>query len=239
MPALLPPVTRDCLICQKHFQLTRSQVNRGKGYYCSPRCARISSRLTVDTGFWKNVTKGDGCWIWGGEIDQHGYGRSHVGSRMLAHRFSYMLHVGPIPDGAVVCHTCDDRRCVNPAHLVAGTVADNAADARAKGRLVHGERVFGSKLTASDVLEIRARRSDGELLTSLAACFSVTVGSIWSIAYGKTWRHLLSPEERAALPGKKKTPKPSLVCPEDSRLLRSDDDERFLTIDHLQAGKVA
>lgn len=80
--------------------------------------------------FWKRVKFGDGCWEWDNPSD-HGYGRLRYRGGpgdVGAHRYSFMLHYGPIPRGMVVCHKCDNRRCVRPDHLYAGSYRDNAHD---------------------------------------------------------------------------------------------------------------
>lgn len=98
-------------------------------------------RPTVDR-FWEKVEKTEGCWNWTGAVYGGGYGNLNAGpdgGYVRAHRFSYELHHGPIPHGQLVMHACDNRRCVNPAHLSLGTHRDNTRDAMAKGRLRVGE----------------------------------------------------------------------------------------------------
>lgn len=91
--------------------------------------------------FWQKVQKTQACWVWQGTTSR-GYGNLRVGStvdgtrtKVLAHRFSYELHYGQCPKELLVLHSCDNRRCVNPAHLRLGDHADNANDAKLRNRL--------------------------------------------------------------------------------------------------------
>lgn len=126
-----------------------------------------------------------GCWLWIGARSKNGYGTSYP--NILAHRESYERHVGPIPDGLFVCHTCDVRSCVNPAHLFLGTSAENTEDCVSKLRHAFGEANGHSKLTERDVMEII--RSD-ESKASLARRYGVTPGMIGHIRKGRAWKHL-------------------------------------------------
>lgn len=138
----------------------------------------------------------DECWLWKGSIYSSGYGiLKHRQKRYGAHRLSYQFNVGPIPDGILVCHRCDNPPCVNPRHLFLGTVKDNADDCVAKGRHSHGERHPDSKLTESDVIEIRRRyvpRAYGSpnSIPGLATSFGVSIDTIWNVIHRKGWRHV-------------------------------------------------
>lgn len=93
---------------------------------------------TLHDRFWRKVERGDGCWLWTAALNRTGYGvfsllSSHGGTH-AAHRVAYAIANGSVPHGRVVMHTCDNRRCVNPAHLRLGAQVDNVRDMVAKGR---------------------------------------------------------------------------------------------------------
>jgi hypothetical protein len=96
--------------------------------------------VSLEEFFWQRVKKTETCWIWTGSIEKpFGYGTIHshiTGKRLGAHRASWMIHKGPIPENLFVCHKCDNPPCCNPNHLFLGTCADNNRDAWAKGRLL-------------------------------------------------------------------------------------------------------
>lgn len=90
---------------------------------------------TTEDRFWEKVDKSGDCWLWTASKLPFGYGRFFCETdHIYAHRFSYILHYGNIPEGLIICHHCDTPACVNPAHLFAGTYKDNAVDREQKGR---------------------------------------------------------------------------------------------------------
>lgn len=92
-------------------------------------------REPAETRFWNFIVKGDGCWSWSGAKAPYGYGVFNIKKKMVrAHRFSYELHIGPIPEGMQVLHRCDNPECANPDHLFLGTQLDNIRDMHEKKR---------------------------------------------------------------------------------------------------------
>ncbi len=132
-----------------------------------------------------------GCWLWLGEIKvSNGEERGRVmirGERDYAHRWAYRIAIGDIPEGHQVNHHCDQPTCVNPAHLYAGTQAQNVHDMLSRGRHVASPRAKNgnAKLTEQDVSRIRA--SD-LTIKQLAEHYSVTTENIRAIRAYKTWK---------------------------------------------------
>lgn len=156
--------------------------------------------MTLEERFWSRVNKGDGCWEWVGLKFRLGYGSISVNGRMAsAHRVSWEIHNGPIPDGLHVLHHCDNRACVCPGHLFLGTHRDNMRDREAKGRgkipYRRGSLCNSAKLTEDQVIEIRRRYAAGGVLQrDLAAEFGVLRQEISRIVNRVRWQHLIQPE---------------------------------------------
>lgn len=127
-----------------------------------------------------------GCWLWTAAENGVGYGAMWDGAKTRgAHRLMYEVTTGPIPDGFDVCHRCDNRICVNPDHLFAGTRLENVTDMDRKGR-----RKTTPILTAEQVLDIRARAARGERTKDLARMFGVSQPTISAVKHRINWAHL-------------------------------------------------
>jgi len=121
--------------------------------------------------------------------------RGDDGAAWLAHRASWVLANGPIPDGLSVCHRCDTPLCVRPDHLFLGTHADNIRDAVKKGRVIlpvkkaRGEQHPRARLTVSQVLLIRRLHGTVSNL-SLAARFKINPATVCNIVKRRIWKHV-------------------------------------------------
>lgn len=150
--------------------------------------------------FWEKVNKTDGCWLWTASLDSSGYGHIAEGRKLrLAHRLSWEIHFGPIPNGLLVCHECDVRSCVNPGHLFLGTNTDNMRDMSAKGRshaprksmqpARQGESNGRAKLNGAQVRELRRLYASGDYtLTQLSVPFGVSFSTVHRAISGRGWR---------------------------------------------------
>jgi hypothetical protein len=148
--------------------------------------------VLVNPRFEAKILRGDGCWEWQGKLMTTGYGRFHAaGGWRAAHRIAYVAVYGPIPDGLYVCHRCDNRRCVRPDHLFAGTAAENNADGWLKGRMKQppGVRLPGEsnpqcEVSGRDVCLIRGLFWRGVTRSVLAEVFGVSPQYLSSIIRG-------------------------------------------------------
>lgn len=147
-------------------------------------------RGTLRERFDAKVRKTRTYWVWTGALIPKGYGMiGSEGQRKLAHRVSYELFIGPIPEGIFVLHRCDNRQCVNPKHLFLGTNSDNMQDMIKKGRARHqrGEQCSFSRLNAALVQSIR---SDPRTSDAIAKQIGVNPSTVERVRRRETWRHI-------------------------------------------------
>lgn len=178
--------SKKSALCQKHYKRMKKHGTTS----ATRRC-----RDQIDSRFWLYVDKkkDDECWPWIGSTGPNGYGRtSYLGKKdAIASRVSYEITHGKIPDGKIVMHTCDNRKCVNPSHLMVGSYLDNTRDMINKGRAIHNPMVGSkhprSKVTEEDVLEIRENKEGNG---AIAKRYNVSVSAIAHIRKMITWRHV-------------------------------------------------
>lgn len=170
----------------------------------------------AEAHFWSRVDKSggpDACWPWTLSLDTGGYGSVKRGGRtQRAHRVAWVLVRDEIPRGSghhgiCVCHSCDNRRCCNPAHMFLGTHAENVADREAKGRnrpprgdangarlhpetRARGEVNGGAKITEADVRALRAHYRTGATQVTLGAMFGLSQTQVSRIVRRETWGHV-------------------------------------------------
>ena len=143
--------------------------------------------------FWGKVKKTEKCWLWTGAKTSAGYGEIGLkGKIVTTHRLSWELHYGLIGEGQCVLHKCDTRNCVNPKHLFLGTLKDNAQDMVSKGRHKNTPR-FGednnlSKLTRTEVSEIRKLSTDGLSHREIGRMKKVAHSTVGRIIRNETWK---------------------------------------------------
>lgn len=135
-----------------------------------------------------------GCWDWLSTKDRDGYGQFKLnGKQWKAHRLSWTLYLGEIPEKLFVCHRCDNPGCVNPEHLFLGTAMDNNRDTVEKGRdrKASGKNNGHARITEIDVLEIRRLYATGDYTyNQLADVFGLKGSHVWKIVQKKLWRDI-------------------------------------------------
>lgn len=184
-----------------------------KAHYNHARNSGQLQRLpfkSFEQRFWEKVDKNGPihpvlktpCWVWTACTNRKGYGQLNRGGReeglVLAHRASWEIHKGKIPEGLWVLHKCDNPPCVNPDHHFLGDVVDNYKDMIKKGRYSpppesfrRGEKHHSCKLTPSQVISARLAFDTGTAtITDLALKHGVARATMHAIVIRKTWRHI-------------------------------------------------
>ena len=150
----------------------------------------------IEERFRRKVRVGgsDECWEWTGGRYPNGYGTYRLANpekNVRAHRYVFERMVGPIPAGLLVCHHCDNRSCVNPAHLFLGTYVANMQDACQKGRISAGETRPKAKLLGRQVAMIRRLYEEMPLThRHLARTYGVDEETVRDLVMRRTWRHV-------------------------------------------------
>ena len=151
--------------------------------------------MDIAERFWSKVDKSGNCWMFTGDRIKQGYGRIFFrGKKWLAHRVSWVLHNGEIPEGLSCCHKCDNPGCVRPDHLFLASHQQNMQDRDNKKRgalpRLAGERHGMSKLTAGDVLTIRGLLAEGCKAQSISQFFGIAESTISQIKNRRRWAHI-------------------------------------------------
>lgn len=154
-------------------------------------CGCRSFKKSVSQRFWEKVIKKESCWEWSGSPSKAGYGTLSINKIPInAHRISYEIHIGKIPENMCVCHKCDNRICVNPDHFFLGTKKDNMEDKRLKKRHAYGEKTGNSKLTDEIVLYCRFLYENGFKLSEMSKFFNIGCAPMRNAIKGRSWKHI-------------------------------------------------
>ncbi|MDX9896524.1 MAG: HNH endonuclease [Desulfofustis sp.] len=128
-----------------------------------------------------------GCWDWTASLNANGYGQiKQPGKRVnfIAHRLSYLIHYGAIPDGMSVCHTCDNPKCVKPSHLFLGSQQENLLDMARKGR----STMHNAKIDEEKAFAIHKMAAEGMSQAKIGKAFGIGQQTVWKILRGLRWR---------------------------------------------------
>lgn len=200
-------IALECTGCNKTFKKVASEyrdVTKRLGrtnFYCSSECAKIP---TLPIGreprfippierFSKFIDVTSSCWNWTGALNLSGYGKFTISYNInsQAHRFSYFIFNGPIPEKSLVRHSCDNRKCVNPDHLELGSCQDNTNDMIKRGRAAFQTGAHKIKLTLGIAREIREKyKTNTCRMIDLAREYDLNVMTISKIINNKTWKEI-------------------------------------------------
>lgn len=173
--------TAACAAIGKHLMVARARQETG---------GVMTEEEKIAGRFWSKVAIGDAddCWPWLAGKFANGYGAFSVGGNTIrAHRFAYQSYFGAVPSELVARHTCDNRPCCNPRHIIPGTQIENVADRDVRQRTARGEKCGTTKLTHTQIISIR---SDTREQRVIAKNYGVCKSTIGYIKRGETWHHV-------------------------------------------------
>lgn len=186
-----------CERCKKEFKWSRGNKQISPKF-CSLRCyypertKEVLYRI-LEKSFEGHVIKKRGCWDWCGSFDRDGYGQISCCRELRickAHRASWIIHRGEIPEGLNVLHKCDNRKCTNPDHLFLGTAFENSRDIVYKDRQLKGSKNAAAKLKEEEAIDIKRALKEGVSGAYLSRKYGVSKTIISRIKLGKTWKHI-------------------------------------------------
>lgn len=200
----------NCEICSKLFKWRKSKIQKA-ARFCSIECKNKAIKTWTKHEFkWKdstedeklkrasiffekNVIKLHDCWDWNGTIHRSGYAVMNYNNKQTsAHRISWMLNFGKIPDKLIIMHKCDNKKCTNPEHLSLGTPKNNTQDMleKGRGRPKYGENHPFRKLDDNKVREIRKLLTMGVSVGRICKDFEISQGALDALRKGITWKHV-------------------------------------------------
>jgi len=176
----------ECGVCAKMFWPAFPGVR-----FCSVACGNINKTIaiTYEMVEMRSIPEPNtGCWLWLGALNTEFYAKK---TKTLIARSVLELNLGRrLTRREVTRHICDNPPCVNPAHLIVGTDADNSMDRTIRGRVARGSTAGNVKLKEADIPEIIARCSAGASLVSVAHDYGITANTITNIMKGRAWNHI-------------------------------------------------
>lgn len=188
---------KQCLTCGSDFEVAPHYENhqrrngRRAPSFCSLQChAKSRKRIETKESIFNRVIPepNSGCWLWmDGATFLRGYGR--IGSKG-AHVVSYRLFCGPIEDGLIVRHRCDNRLCVNPDHLSLGTHLDNRNDCVSRNRQATGSKIARSILNEAMAAKLKAIFEYPVNIASLSRKTGIPKQALYHLKAGRTWRNV-------------------------------------------------